>query len=42
MKYEVSLNGRIYAVEVELAELMLMQEFNTYAPPAPADPAPQR
>lgn len=38
MKYEVSLNGRTYAVEVELAEPMLMQEFNTYAP-APAAPA---
>ena len=38
MKYEISLNGRTYEVEVELAKPMLMQEFQTYAP-APAAPA---
>ena len=38
MKYELKLNGRTYEVEVELAEPMLMQEFQTYAPP-PALPA---
>ena len=35
MKYELTLNGRTYEVEVELAEPMLMQEFQSYAP-APA------
>ncbi len=35
MKYEISLNGRTYAVEVELAAPMAMTEFQTYAPAAP-------
>ena len=38
MKYELKLNGRTYEVEVELAEPMMMQEFQFYAP-APAAPA---
>ena len=38
MKYEIAFNGRTYEVEVELAEPMQMQEFQTYAP-APAAPA---
>ena len=38
MKYELTLNGRTYEVEVELAEPMLMQEFQSYAP-APAAPS---
>ncbi len=38
MKYKLKLNGRTYEVEVELAEPMQMQEFQTYAP-APAAPA---
>ena len=38
MKYELTLNGRAYEVEVELADPMLMQEFQSYAP-APAAPA---
>ena len=38
MKYELTLNGRTYEVEVELAEPMMMQEFQSYAP-APAAPA---
>ena len=38
MKYEITLNGRIYEVEVELTEAMMMQEFQSYAP-APAAPA---
>ena len=38
MKYELKLNGRTYEVEVELAEPMKMQEFQSYAP-APAAPA---
>ena len=35
MKYEVSLHGHTYAVEVELAEPMKMQEFRSHMP-APA------
>ena len=38
MKCELTLNGRTYEVEVELAEPMLMQEFQSYSP-APAAPA---
>ena len=38
MKYELKLNGRIYEVEVELAEPMQMPEFQSYTP-APAAPA---
>lgn len=37
MKYELKLNGRTYEVEVEVAEPMLKQEFQSYAP-APAAP----
>ena len=40
MKYELKLNGRTYEVEVELAEPMLMQEFQSYAPAAAAPAAP--
>ena len=40
MKYEISLNGRTYRVEVEVAEPMLMTEFRTYAPAAPVAAAP--
>ena len=36
MKYNISLNGRTYEVEVEVAEPMSMADFNTYAPAAPA------
>ena len=36
MKYEISLNGRTYEVEVELAEPMKMAEFQNFAPAAPA------
>ena len=39
MKYELTLNGRTYEVEVELAEPMLMAEFNAYAPAPAAAPA---
>ena len=38
MKYELTLNGRTYEVEVELAEPMMMPEFQSYVP-APAAPA---
>ena len=37
MKYEISLNGRTYEVEVEYAEPMKMEEFNRFAP-APVAP----
>ena len=40
MKYELTLNGRTYEVEVELAEPMLMQEFQSYAPAPAAAAAP--
>ncbi len=40
MKYELTLGGRTYEVEVELAEPMLMQEFQTYAPAPAAAAAP--
>ena len=40
MKYKLTLNGRTYEVEVELAEPMAMQEFQTYAP-TPAAPVAQ-
>ena len=36
MKYEISLEGRTYEVEVELAKPMTMGEFQAYAPAAPA------
>ena len=32
MKYEITLNGRIYEVEVETAQPMTSAEFNTYMP----------
>lgn len=38
MKYELTLNGRTYEVEVELAEPMNMAEFNTNAPVPAAAP----
>ena len=38
MKYELTLGGRTYEVEVELADPMPMQEFQSYTP-APAAPA---
>ena len=40
MKYEIRLNGRTYEIEVELAQPMLMEEFQTYAPAAPAAAVP--
>ena len=40
MKYEIKLNGRTYEVEVEVAEPMTMDTFNTYMPAAPAAAAP--
>ena len=40
MKYELKLNGRKYEVEVELAEPMQLQEFQTYAPAPAVEAAP--
>ena len=43
MKYEISLNGRTYEVEVEVAEPMTAGEFNAYMPApvaAPVETAP--
>ena len=43
MKYEISLNGRTYEVEVEVAEPMTAGEFHTYMPApvaAPVETAP--
>ena len=40
MKYKLTLNGRTYEVEVELAEPMAMGEFQTYAPAPVAVAAP--
>ncbi len=39
MKYQIEFNGRTYEIEVELAKPMLMEEFQTYAPVAPASVA---
>ena len=40
MKYKVSLNGRTYEVEVEVAEPLALSEFQALAPAAPAAAAP--
>ena len=39
MKYKLTLNDRVYEVEVELAEAMKMAEFNANAPVPPASVA---
>lgn len=36
MKYKVTLNGRIYEVEVEAGKAMLLDEYEAVAPSAPA------
>ena len=40
MKYEISLNGRTYEVEVEVTEPMTMDTFRSYMPTAPTPAAP--
>ena len=40
MKYQISINGRTYEIEVELAEPMTMDAFQTYMPAAPVIAAP--
>jgi biotin carboxyl carrier protein len=39
MKYKVTLNGRVYEVEVEAGKAMLLAEYEAVAPAAPAAPA---
>ncbi len=39
MKYKVTLNNRVYEVEVEQGEAMLIDEYELAAPAAPAAPA---
>ena len=39
MKYKVTLNNRVYEVEVEQGEAMLIDEYDLAAPAAPAAPA---
>ena len=36
MKYKVTLNNRVYEVEVEAGEAMLIDEYEALAPAAPA------
>ena len=36
MKYKVTLNGRVYEVEVEAGQAMLLAEYEAIAPVAPA------
>ena len=36
MKYKVTLNNRTYEVEVEEGKAMLIDEYEAYAPAAPA------
>ena len=36
MKYKVTLNNKTYEVEVEAGEAMLVDEYEAYAPAAPA------
>ena len=38
MKYKVTLNNRVYEVEVEAGEAMLLDEYEAIAPAAPAAP----
>ena len=40
MKYKLTLNDRTYEVEVELAEPMMIQEFQSYTPAPAASAAP--
>jgi len=40
MKYKVTLNNRVYEVEVEAGKAMLLDEYEVAAPAAPAPVAP--
>ena len=39
MKYKITLNNRVYEVEVEAGKAMLLDEYNVVAPAAPAPAA---
>ena len=39
MKYKVTLNNRVFEVEVEQGQAMLLEEYELSAPAAPAAPA---
>ena len=41
MKYKVTLNNRVYEVEVEAGKAMLLDEYEAIAPAAPAAAAPE-
>ena len=41
MKYKVTLNNRVYEVEVEAGKAMLLDEYEAVAPNAPAAAAPE-
>ena len=40
MKYKVTLNGRVYEVEVEAGQAMLLAEYEAVAPAPVAAPLP--
>ena len=40
MKYKITLNNRVYEVEVEAGKAMLLDEYEAVAPAAPAAAAP--
>ena len=40
MKYKITLNNRVYEVEVEAGKAMLLDEYEAVAPAAPAPAAP--
>lgn len=40
MKYKVTLNNRVYEVEVEMGQAMLIDEYDAVTPAAPAPAAP--
>ena len=40
MKYKITLNNRVYEVEVEAGKAMLLDEYEAIAPAAPAAAAP--
>lgn len=40
MKYKVTLNNRVYEVEVEMGQAMHIDEYDAVAPAAPAPAAP--
>ena len=41
MKYKVTLNNRVYEVEVEMGQAMLIDEYDAVAPAPAAAPLPR-